>query len=158
LLLIARAMGVPLIAYHSGSQPERYAGRLAKRWTIRRADRIIASSRGELEMLATRYRVPRDRLDVILTPIDTAAYRPLDRVAACAAAGLDPRRRHLLFVGRHDDHVKRIGAIIRSFAALAAEHPDADLVIAGDGPDGPGLRRLAEQVAPGRVRFVGWAA
>src|SRR5262249_3869086 len=130
LLLIARALGVPLIAYHAGSCPERYTGRLAKRWTIPAADRLIASSHEELEMLARRYRVARERLRLILPPIDTACFRPGDRFAACRAAGLDPARRYLLFVGRLDDRVKRVSALIRVFGTLAAAHTDADLVIA----------------------------
>jgi glycosyltransferase involved in cell wall biosynthesis len=156
LLVLARLLGIPLIAYHTGSWPEGYVGRPAKRWTIPRADRLIVSSRGEGEMLARRYGVRPERLALVLTPIDTAAFRPLERAAACRAAGLDPGRRHLLFVGRLDDDVKRVSALVRAFAGLAAEHPDADLVIGGDGPDGEDLRRLAAELAPGRVRFLGW--
>jgi glycosyltransferase involved in cell wall biosynthesis len=158
LLLIARALRVPLIAYHSGSQPDRYVGRLAKRWTIARADALIASSEEELEMLAKRYRVPRERLEVILTPIDTNTLRPLDRNEACLAAKLDPARRFLLFVGRLDDPVKRVSVLIRTFALLAGEQPHIDLLIAGQGPDRDKLSRLAEELAPGRVRFLGWVS
>jgi glycosyltransferase involved in cell wall biosynthesis len=158
LLLIARCLGVPLIAYHSGSRPEQYIGRFAKRWTIPAADRLIASSREEVEMLARRYGVARERVALILTPIETTAFRPRDRVAACRAAGLDPARRYVVFVGRLDDPVKRVGALIRSFGTLAAGHADADLAIIGDGPDGAELKRLAEIHAPGRVRFAGWVA
>ena len=158
LVVIARALGVPLIAYHSGSRPEKYIGRLAKRWTIPAADRLIASSHEELEMLARRYHVARERLALILTPIDTAGFRPRDRSEACRAAGLDPAQRYVLFVGRLDDRVKRVSALVRSFGALAAEHAHAGLVIVGDGPDGAELRRLAEIHAPGRVRFAGWVA
>jgi glycosyltransferase involved in cell wall biosynthesis len=156
LLLIARALGVPLLAYHSGSRPERYLGRLLKRWTIPRADRLIVSSRDELDMLASTYRVPRECLALILTPIDTTVFRPLDRTGACRAAGLDPARRYLLFVGRLDDQVKRVSTLIRGFAALAAEQRDADLLVVGDGPDGQRLRSLGAERAPGRVHFLGW--
>ena len=158
LLVIARALGVPLIAYHSGSRPEQYTGRVAKRWTIPGADRLIVSSREELQMLALRFRVAPERLALILTPIDTAGFRPRDRIEACRAAGLDPARRYLLFVGRLDDGVKRVSALIRSFGTLALEHAQADLVVVGEGPDGAMLRRHAEAHAPGRVRFVGWVA
>ncbi len=158
LVLIARAFGVPLIAYHSGSSPDHYAGRWAKRWTIPAADRLIVSSHEELEMLARRYRVPRERLALILTPIDTEGFCPRERVEACRAAGLDPARRHILFVGRLDDRVKRLSALIRAFGALAGKHDDADLVVVGDGRDGEMLHGLADLHAPGRVRFMGWVA
>ncbi len=156
LLLLARVLGVPLIAYHSGSRPEWYSGRILKRWTIPAADRLIVSGRDEGEMLATRYHVPPERLMVILTPIDTASFRPLDRTAACRASALDPARRYLLFVGRLEDRVKRVAALIRSFATLAVEYPAAALLVVGDGPDHQALEHLAGELAPGRVQFLGW--
>jgi glycosyltransferase involved in cell wall biosynthesis len=157
MLLLARLLGIPLIAYHSGSRPEGYVGGFVRRWTLRRADRLLVSSEDEREMLIRRYRVPPDRIAIVLTPIDTAIYRPLDRAAACANAGLDPTRRHVLFVGRLDP-VKCVDAIIRSFAALAPRHPDANLIIAGTGPQEQWLQDIAREQAPGRVRFLGWVA
>jgi glycosyltransferase involved in cell wall biosynthesis len=158
LLLVSKWLDVPLIAYHSGSRPEGYLGRLARRWTIRQADWLIASSQDELEMLARRYRVPRERLKVVLTPIDTTTFRALARTEAKQLAGLDSERRYLLFVGRLDDPVKRVSALIRSFASLAAEFPDADLLIAGEGPDDEKLQHLATETVPARVHFLGWIA
>jgi glycosyltransferase involved in cell wall biosynthesis len=156
LLILARLLGVPLIARHSGSTPEGYRGRILKRWTIPRAGAFIVSSCEERDMLAGRYRVPRERLWVVLTPIDTAVFQPLDRTAACRAAGLDPARRYLLFAGRLDDEQKRVGALLRTFAMLAGQHDGIDLLIAGDGLDAGKLRREALELAPGRVRFLGW--
>lgn len=156
LFLVARALKAPLIAYHAGSRPEWYIGRAIKRWLFPRTDRFIVSSQGELEMLATSFLVPRERIGVILTPINTTDYRPLDRIAACCAAGLDPDRRYLLFVGRLDDRVKRVSAIIRTFATLAARHPDTDLLIVGEGNDGERLRKLSAKLGSDRIRFLGW--
>jgi glycosyltransferase involved in cell wall biosynthesis len=155
LLLIARLLAIPLIALHGGSSPETYVGKLAKRWTIRRADYLVPSSRNEATMLSTRYRVPANRMSVVLTPIDTDRFRPMDREDACRSAGLDPARRWLLFVGRLDDDVKRVGALIGAFSTAAVRHPDAGLAIVGEGPD---RARLQEQAHPlgDRVRFLGW--
>ena len=156
LLLIARLLGVPLIAFHSGSRPERYFGRIVKRWTISRANWLFPSGRDELETLASRYRVPRQRLTVIRPPVDTTVFRPLDRAAACHTANLDPTRRYVLFVGRLDDGVKRVSALIRTFATVAVAHRDTDLVIVGDGADRDRLQALAVEQIPGRVHFLGW--
>jgi glycosyltransferase involved in cell wall biosynthesis len=158
LLLAARLLGVPLIAYHAGGRPESYLGRIVRRWTLPHADCLIASGQGELEMLINRFGVPRNRVQVILTPIDTDVFRPLDRWQSCVTAGLDPERRHLLFVGRLDDSVKRISSLIRRFSRLSGDYPDADLLIAGEGRDEEKLRRLAAEQAPGRVRFLGWVS
>jgi glycosyltransferase involved in cell wall biosynthesis len=156
LILLAALLGVPLVARHSGSWPEGYVGKLAKRWTIRCADRLIVSSQRELDMLEQRYRVPRERLSVILTPIDIDVFRPLGRLKACHAVGLDSSRRYLLFAGRLVDSVKRVSALIRAFASVAQDHPDVDLLIAGIGPDEERLRQLAHRLAPDHIRFLGW--
>jgi glycosyltransferase involved in cell wall biosynthesis len=107
-------------------------------------------------MLANQFRMARERLTVILTPIDTELYHPIDREAACCAAGLDPSRRYLLFVGRLDDGVKRVSSIIQAFARLRHKDPTTDLIIVGDGKDRENLELLAAEHAPGRVRFMGW--
>ena len=107
-------------------------------------------------MLASRYGVSRERMKVVLTPIDTETFNPRGRAEACRAAALDPSRRYILFVGRLDDKVKRVGDLIRALSALAAEFIDVDLLIIGEGEDGAALRRLATDLEPERVRFLGW--
>jgi glycosyltransferase involved in cell wall biosynthesis len=156
LSLLASLLGAPLIAYHSGSQPDWYLGSAVRRFTLPRAHRIIASGQGELEMLARRFAVPRECLSVVLTPIDTTLYAPFPRDVACGGTGLDPGRRYVLFVGRLDDEMKRISAIIRAFAVLAEKHPQAILLIVGDGSDRGMLERAARESVPDRVRFLGW--
>jgi len=158
LLATARILGVRLVAFHTGSSPDIFVGRFAKHWSIPRADCLIASGREELERLANDFGVPRSRLKVILTPIDTVAYRPIDRSAACATAALDHERRYVVYVGRLDDRIKRISALIRAFTATSVTHADVDLVIVGDGPDRKVLQAQAEAAAPGRVHFLGWIA
>ena len=156
LLLMARVLGVRFVAYHAGGRVDAHLGRGIRRWTLPRADRILVSSRAEAEALERTYRVPPDKMRVILTPIDTNTFRPIDRRTACVASGLDSSRRYLLFVGRFDDGMKRVSAIIRSFGALAGHYPDTDLLIAGKGHDDAMLRSLAAELAPQRVRFLGW--
>jgi glycosyltransferase involved in cell wall biosynthesis len=143
LVVLAKLLGIPTIAVHTGSRPEHYKGKLAKYWSIRNVDRIVVSSRDEYEMLATRYRVPRAQLAVILTPIDIAVFHPMDRDAACRTLGLDPAKRYALFVGRFDDGVKRVSAIIRAFAAATKHHPLTELLIVGNGP--PEERKIVDK-------------
>jgi glycosyltransferase involved in cell wall biosynthesis len=82
----------------------------------------------------------------------------MDRDAACSASGLDPAKRYLLFMGRLKDHVKRVSALIRAFAAVAVDYPDARLLIAGEGPDADNLKQLAVEQAPERIQFLGWVS
>jgi glycosyltransferase involved in cell wall biosynthesis len=156
LIVIARLLKIPMVAYHSGSQPDKYVGGFLKRWSIPRAHRLIASNQAEIEMLARRYHVPEQHLSLILTPIDTDAFQPMDRGAACHAAGLDPARRYLLYVGRLDDRTKRVSALIRNFAKVVRHHLHYRLLIVGDGSDRANLEYLAKEMAPDQILFFGW--
>jgi glycosyltransferase involved in cell wall biosynthesis len=156
LMLMASILRVPLLVLHTGGTPDGYLGRFAKRWTIPRSDWIFPSGRSELEMLVHRFKVERDRLDIIRPPVDTTRFYPVDRGVACHASDLDPSRRYLLFVGRLDDSVKRISSLIGAFATITKDHPDADLLIVGHGRDAATLQNLAAALAPNRIRFLGW--
>lgn len=157
LVLIARLLGVPLIAWHTGSPIDNHLAKAVRRWTLPMADCLIASSRNERELLIKRYSVNPDKISVVLTPIDTDVYRPIDRTTAYKNVSLDSNRRYLLFVGRLEDGVKRVSAIIRAFSELAEKHKTVDLLIIGDGTDAEKLRQLAlDAVERGRIRFLGW--
>ena len=156
LLGFARALRVPLVAYHAGGDPDAYVGTALRRRTLPRADLLLASSAFERERLVTVFGVPPERVRVVLTPIDTGCFRPLDRLESCLRPGLDPFRRYVLFVGRLSDREKRVGALLRAFAKVMSRSPETDLLVVGDGPDGEGLRRCAAGLAPGRVRMLGW--
>jgi glycosyltransferase involved in cell wall biosynthesis len=154
---LSKLFRVPLIARHAGSVPERYIGKVAKRWSLAHAQ-FIASSRRELERLETCYAIPKQRLHVVLTPVDVARFCSEARDEACRNAALPANRRYLLFLGRLDDRVKRVSAIIKAFAGIQHMHSDVDLLIAGDGPDYRALRELAQSLTPDRTRMLGWIA
>ena len=156
LLVLARMMGLRIVAYHAGSTPAHYLGKGLRRLTLRHADQLLVSSQRELEWLVTEFKVPRERLQILLAPIDTEAFAPTEREAACAQANLDPSRRYLLYVGRLEDRIKRVGLLLRTFAEVAAEHADVDLLIVGDGSDRAALEGEAAASGPGRVHFLGW--
>ncbi|MEN9903576.1 MAG: hypothetical protein RLZZ555_141 [Pseudomonadota bacterium] len=156
LIVLARLLGIRVVAYHAGSSPERYIGKLFKRFTIKRADRILASSRREAEMLVARFGVARERISVLLTPIDTEAFRPIDRAEACKIAKLEQEHRYILYVGRLDDRVKRISMLIDCFGRVAGRFEQAVLLIAGDGNDRKLLEGRARKLPSGKVRFLGW--
>lgn len=61
-----------------------------------------------------------------------------------------------VYLGRFKRY-KRIELLLEAFARLAAEIPNARLVIAGDGDHRPDLERAAAELGPaGRVEFPGW--
>jgi glycosyltransferase involved in cell wall biosynthesis len=97
-------------------------------------------------------------MSITRPPIDTGIYRPIPHAQACLQAGLGAERRYFIFVGRLDDTIKRVSAIIGAFSHIAKDYPNIDLLIAGSGPDEETLQNQALVQAPGRVRFWGWVA
>jgi glycosyltransferase involved in cell wall biosynthesis len=157
LLVLARALGIPLVAWHAGGDPELYLGRRIRRRTLSRADRFIASGRRERERLVRDFNVPPDKVTVILTPIDIERFKPIDRGAACRLAGLDPNRTYFLYIGRLSPE-KSVDALIRAFGKSLAADGKTDLLLVGDGPDRAQLERLAQETAPQRIQFPGWVS
>jgi glycogen(starch) synthase len=68
----------------------------------------------------------------------------------------DSRNVHFLSIGRLVDH-KGIDVLIKAFRRVLAELPDAELVIAGDGPQRRKLEQLAKRNGcfP-RIQFLGF--
>jgi glycosyltransferase involved in cell wall biosynthesis len=64
--------------------------------------------------------------------------------------------RRLLFVGRLEA-VKGVDVLLRAFERIRRAHPDAELVIIGDGEQRGELEQLADELgASDAVRFRGW--
>jgi glycosyltransferase involved in cell wall biosynthesis len=69
--------------------------------------------------------------------------------------GLDRQRRYILYSGRLVPE-KRVDLLIDAFAAVAAERPDWDLLIAGHGPLSDELRRRVPEPLRPRVVWTGF--
>ena len=102
-----------------------------------------------------RYGVPAERTYFFPYEPDYALIQSLPPATVVAAGerfGLAAGRQRLVYSGRLVD-VKRVDLLIDAFAAVAADRPDWDLVIIGDGP----LREaLAHRVPAGLVPRVIW--
>ncbi|WP_018311238.1 glycosyltransferase [Cupriavidus sp. UYPR2.512] len=120
---------------------QRLAARAAEWLLAPLASRVICVAEAE-RRLASSLPVPADRIAVIPNGIPDTAHR---------AAPQAPLRR-LVMVARFAAP-KRPDAVIRAFAR--ANLRDCELVLAGDGPQRTAMEQLAQQLAPGRVRFPG---
>jgi glycosyltransferase involved in cell wall biosynthesis len=156
LYIYSKLLGIPLMTYHAGSKAEDYSGKIIRRYTLKRAAWIFTSGTRELDRLHREYEVPLSRMNIIRPPIDMNIYRPMQRDNACSAAGLKSSRRYWIFVGRLDDAIKRVSAIIRCFCEIAPAHPELDLLIVGTGNDGEKLKESVPEHFRERVRFLGW--
>jgi len=148
---------IPLVAVHSGSTGK-YLGALVKKITIPKTDWIFTSGKREENFLEKKYKLNPNRMSIVRSPINTSVYKPGCRESACLAGGLDSNKRYFLFIGRLDDSVKRVSAIITAFQQVAAKFADIDLLILGSGKDEEKLKQQAAKQIPDRVHFNGWVA
>ena len=107
---------------------------------LRHVDAVIAPS---------RFAAERHRADGIETPIIPLPPFAGPAAAAAIAPPRLPDRPFFLFAGRLE-RPKGLDTVIPLFR----QYDRADLVIAGDGADGPALRRLASNCP--RIHFLGW--
>ena len=148
-----RWLGVPFVVRPHGSdilpgeqicKHPRLRARVAS--TLAEADGIIAQGRYLREVIEHLLppRTSQDRLHTIHNGVNLSQFaqapRPLDRPYLLSLGNLWPR--------------KGFDLVLSAFAQLKTQH--LDLVIAGEGPEGPALRRLADALGlSARVRFLG---
>ena len=76
----------------------------------------------------------------------------VEKFAAAAPADL-PEGRRILFVNRLEPR-KGFAVMVQAFALVAATHPDALLVVAGDGPERSAIRKVPRSVRD-RIDLLG---
>jgi glycosyltransferase involved in cell wall biosynthesis len=161
----ARKYNVPLIAsYHTHF--DRYLPFYNLQWMVKMLGRYMAwfhqdcarifvPSRAALEELV-RNGWERERLDIWSRGLDGRMFHPGgDREAWLAENGLDPRRFTVFYAGRLAPE-KNVDVAIDAFATFRERTcPDAQLVLAGDGPSFSQLyERCEREKLP--VRFLGF--
>ena len=122
-------------------------------WMLRRATRNVVLWPAAGEQLAAMYAIPPGRIDVIPNAVAAERFAPVrgpDRHQARERCAVADDRPCLAFVGSLSLE-KDVASLLMALGHL----DDVSLVVAGDGPEGPRLRALAEELAPGRVRFLG---
>ncbi|MGC9456663.1 MAG: glycosyltransferase [Halothiobacillaceae bacterium] len=167
-LALARRLGLPVVeSYHTFFEEYLYnyiawLPRALLRWSARRfsasqcnaVDALVVPSTPMREVL-TRYGV-RSPMSVIPTGIALDRFCTKPVADFRAEHGIPPERPLLLFVGRAA-HEKNIGFLIDLMPAVLARHPDALLVIAGEGPARAALiSQVRKAKLQDSVRFVGY--
>jgi glycosyltransferase involved in cell wall biosynthesis len=131
---------------------------------LRHTDLFIAVSRATADGWASELGIPTEKIEVIRNGVDTERFAPADNAEKKKEWGIDADCKVISFLGRLDQQ-KGIDVLIRAFALYVARTPTTNvcLLIAG-APVQQGneyvesLRKLAEELVPGKVRFVGHMA
>lgn len=118
--------------------------RAVERFTASRADAVIVPSR-YLAGVVRKWGVPEERIRVV--------YNGVERPEI--AERFEKRPFRIVSAGRLVPW-KGFDTLIRALPAVRARHPEATLMIIGDGPDEARLKRLAEaEGVADKVNFVG---
>jgi len=141
----------PGVLYRLNAIGAAQLSRAAERWCYRsaRTRRLVAVSRGVAEELSQHLVAPP--IDVIPNGVDRETYEPNDaaRARTRQELGLDPEQLVALFVGG-EWKGKGLGFLLEAIGAA----PEWHLIVVGRG-DIARYRRGAEEVASGRVSFLG---
>lgn len=164
-LMAAKRLRVPLVATYHTDFPS-YVDHLfddaaltaACRWTMRafysRAAMVLARSPGFVEPIAA-LGIPRDRIHTIDAGIDLAEFSPEYRdEATWHRLGSHGAPMRALYVGRVSVE-KNLPLLARAWRMVRSmpDMPPAELVIVGDGPYLPRMRR---ELHGGAARFLGF--
>lgn len=125
--------------------------------SARRVTRIVTVSNQSRQEIAQELGIPLERIDTVYNSIDDQfrAKIPAEAVAQ-ARARYQLAAPYILFVGTIQAR-KNVGALIRAFEHLAAEMPDAQLVLAGGitGNSEAIVREAKQSPFAGRIRLTG---
>ena len=146
---LGRLAGVPIIVSNCrGGAPHRQH----EDWLWPLGDHIISNSVAEAAILTGSYEIPSDRVTVILNGVDTEYFQP----PRAGRSGTPV----ILSVGRLEPQ-KDQEVLIEAFRSVAAEHPDAQLRLVGNGTLRENISSLTArhglaarvQVLPGRTNL-----
>lgn len=149
-----RALGRRALVYCHGDDlvETEPAARARRARTFAAADRIVAASAFAAARLRDAYGVPAARIATIPNGVDLARFRPLPEPPGLRARlGLEGRR--VILAPARLVPRKGVDRLIAAMPAILARHPDALLLVAGEGPSRPALEAMAAGSAA--VRFLG---
>lgn len=100
-------------------------------WALTRARALVAISRYTKQCLVQELGLSDERIHVVYRAVDHAAFRPLPVPDAFRRQyRLEEGKAHVLYVGSTDPR-KNLAALVRAFALVQRQAPEARLLIAG---------------------------
>src|SRR5256885_9784815 len=156
--LAALGLAIPVvIAAEHCVMPYRRWQLVVERALARMTDAHLVNCEAIAAWQVERERLARGKIEVIPNGIDLGRLPAfsLDRRAARLAAGLEPNRRLVAGVGRLEAQ-QDFPTFLRAAALIAAQFPDVDFLVVGEGEERGALEALARRLGLGtRVVFTG---
>jgi len=151
--LVGRWLRIPVVTSTATIEVERRWHLMVERCTSRLDRGHVVNSQALADHVATRFRVPRERIHVMPPSVDAVPER-IDRDQARAQLDVPLDAFVALWVGRLDP-VKRLDVAIRCTEILT--ELGCHLLLAGDGPARTQVENLARRSsAGGKIHLVGW--
>jgi glycosyltransferase involved in cell wall biosynthesis len=151
--------GVPLVVRSVGD-PRHWATtarrRASVRLSLRKARVVVVLTAAAADAVVRVHGLPSTRIRVITNGVPVDRFPPVDpghREEARRALGVPTDRPTVAFLGALAPE-KDPSLAVRAMSKVV----DAQLLIAGDGPEDASARAVADEVAPGRVTFLGSVA
>jgi glycosyltransferase involved in cell wall biosynthesis len=163
LLRYSIVMQVDDMAYGPGYERpigflEDYGKRLTTWCTCRLAHGFVAVTPQLKGLLVKHFGVKADHVRVLPNGVDIKFIHPLPREDAIARLGLDPDLRYVVFCGNLANWVD-FATLLGGFADAARSHPEARLLLVGDGSERDRVQAEAQQLGlNGRVIVTGFVA
>ena len=113
----------------------------------RLAHRIVANSRAAMEAAAANEGIPEKKLGLIYNGIDCGRFRPeLEKGPWRRTLGVPETSSCVFGIVAGHRPVKAVETAIRAFARVRVSHPDAFLLLVGDGPERSALEALVRNL------------
>ncbi len=122
-------------------------------WTYRRARWVNAVTEGIRDRLIDEKHVPANKVTFLPNGVDVDLFRPAPPDEEVLDAYGLRGRRALIYAGTVG-YAQRLVTAVDAMAEVRRSHPDAVLVIVGDGSERADVRAHADTVDPGAVRFI----
>jgi glycosyltransferase involved in cell wall biosynthesis len=156
---LARRLGKPQIAHlHYDPNyifPNNSLQRAAQN-ILRECDHVVAIS-DHIQRCAIKFGVKPERITTILNTIEMPETYPADTRKAVRAELNMPEDAMIVGMAARIEAWKGQGDLIQAFAQVAGAHPEAYLMIIGEGTDRPRLEQLAATTGfANRIRFTGF--
>lgn len=124
--LLDRRLQYPLIVHYYMKEP---SCRLLGNWVSRNADAFVVSSYS-LKQYLIRCRLPAEKIRVTYPPVDTSAFRPLDKCEIRRTLGISRDSKVVLYMGSLKEGRFPLQTIVQTLSEVIRELPSVILLVA----------------------------